>query len=123
MHGSVYGCQDPLVLFGSEDSAFTLPLCLLSPRIIMFCHCSSTVTQDLFLIILYGTKCRLCVSVPLNPYSFIHSTQGDGDIPKDLLTTLMLARDEDTLEGLSNQDLRDHIMTFLFAGHEVRTYS
>ena len=32
--------KDPLVLFGSEDSAFTLPLFLLSLRIIMLCHSS-----------------------------------------------------------------------------------
>ena len=32
----------PLVLFGCIGSALTLPLFLLSPRIIMLCHCSST---------------------------------------------------------------------------------
>ena len=34
--------KDPLVLFGSEGFPLTLPLFLLSPRIIMLCHCSST---------------------------------------------------------------------------------
>ena len=43
-------------LFGSEGSALTLPLFLLSPRIIMLCHCSSTITKDHFLMMCYGTK-------------------------------------------------------------------
>ena len=61
-----WGCVDlsmdtlhlkyPLVLFGSEGSALTLPLFLLSPRIIMLCHCSSTMTKDHFFQIPYGTK-------------------------------------------------------------------
>ena len=34
-----------LVLFGSEGSALALPLFLLSPRIIMLCYCSSTMTN------------------------------------------------------------------------------
>ena len=38
--------KDPLVLFGSKASALTLPLFLLSPRIIMVCHCSSTMAKD-----------------------------------------------------------------------------
>ena len=45
----------PLVLFEYEGSALTLPLFLLSPRIIMLCHCSSTMRKDHFLIF-YGTK-------------------------------------------------------------------
>ena len=60
----------PLVLSGSEGSALILPLFLLSPRIIMLCHCSPTMT----LLISYGTKWPLCVGVLLNNYSFIHST-------------------------------------------------
>ena len=48
--------KDPLVLFGYEGSALTLPLFLLSPRIIMLCHCSSTMTKDCFLLIYYGTE-------------------------------------------------------------------
>ena len=60
----------PLVLFGSEGSALTLPLSPLSPRIIMLCHCSSTMTKDQFLVILYGTKWPSCVDVPLT-HSFI----------------------------------------------------
>ena len=37
--------KDPLVLFKSEGSALTLPLFLLSARIIMLCHCSSTTVR------------------------------------------------------------------------------
>ena len=48
--------KEPLVIFGSEDSALTLPLFLLSPRIIMQSHCSSTMTKDHFSVILYGAK-------------------------------------------------------------------
>ena len=48
--------KDPLVLIGSEGSALTLPLFLLSTRIIMLCHCSSAMTKDHFLLKLYVTK-------------------------------------------------------------------
>ena len=58
-----------LVQFRSEGPALTLPLCLLSPVIIMVCHCSSTMTEDHFLEILYGIKWPLCADVLLNPYS------------------------------------------------------
>ena len=45
-----------LVLFGSEGSALTLPFFLLSPRIILHRHCSSTMTEKHFLLISYATK-------------------------------------------------------------------
>ena len=61
----------PLVLFGFEGSALTLPIFLLSPRIIMLCHCLSTMTKNHFLLISYGTNLPLCVDVPSNTYSFI----------------------------------------------------
>ena len=77
-----WGCMDlskdtlhlkyPLVLFGYEGSALTLPLFLLSPRIIMLCHWSSTMTEDYSLIVSHGTKWPLCIDVPLNTHSFIH---------------------------------------------------
>ena len=60
--------KDPFVLYRSEGSALTLLLFLLSPSIIKLC--SSTMTKDHFLIILFGTKWPLCADVPLNPYSF-----------------------------------------------------
>ena len=61
--------KDPLVLFGSEGSSLTRPLFLLSPRIIMLGHCSSTVTKDHFLVLCHDTKWPFCVNVPLNPHS------------------------------------------------------
>ena len=61
--------KDPLVLFGAVGSALTLPLFLLSPRIIMLCHSSSTITKDHFLVIFHGSKWPLCADVPLNPRS------------------------------------------------------
>ena len=63
----------PYVLFGSEGSTLILPLFLLSPRIIMLFHCSSTMTKDHFLLISYGTKWPMCVDVLLNTYSSILS--------------------------------------------------
>ena len=75
----------PLVLFGSEGSGLTLPLFLLSPRIIMLCHWSSTMTKDHFLLTYHGTKWPLCVDVPLNTYSILTSTSclltESGDAP------------------------------------------
>ena len=41
----------PLILVRPEGSALTLPLFLLSPRIIMLSHCSSTMTNEHFLLI------------------------------------------------------------------------
>lgn len=38
---------------------------------------------------------------------------------RDLLTILMLARDEDTGEAMSDFQLRDEVMTLLIAGHET----
>ena len=63
--------KEPLVLFGSEGSAPTVRLVLLSPRIL--CHFSSTATKDHFLKIVHGTKWPLCANVPLSLYLFFHS--------------------------------------------------
>lgn len=41
------------------------------------------------------------------------------DNPPDLLTMLMEARDEDTGEGMSDEQLRDEVMTIFLAGHET----
>ena len=62
---------DPLVLFGFEGYALSLPLFLLSPRINMLCRCSSIVTKNHFLEKLYDSRWPLCADVPLNPHSFI----------------------------------------------------
>ena len=39
--------------------------------------------------------------------------------PQDLLTLLMRARDPETGEGLSEEDVRSNILTFIAAGHET----
>ena len=85
-----WGCVDlsmntlhlkyPFVLFGSEGSAFTFPLFLLSPRIIMLCHCSSTMAKDNLLLISYGTKCPFCKHVPLTLIHSFHFLEEDYDL-------------------------------------------
>jgi cytochrome P450 len=42
-----------------------------------------------------------------------------GERVKDLLDTLIYARDEDTGQGLSPGQIRDEVITFLLAGHET----
>jgi cytochrome P450 len=44
---------------------------------------------------------------------------GPQEGPRDLLTILMLARDEETGEGMSDAQLRDEVMTLMIAGHET----
>lgn len=52
----------------------------------------------------------------------IHSYRNDGNQNrKDLLTMLMDARDEDTGTGMTNEQIRDEVMTFFIAGHETTT--
>ena len=63
--------KDLMVFFGLEGNS--LSLFLLSPRINMLCHCSSTMTKDRVWKELYGTQWPLCDDVPLSTYSFIHS--------------------------------------------------
>lgn len=41
------------------------------------------------------------------------------DAPRDLLDMLVEARDEETGEGMSDQALRDEVMTIFLAGHET----
>ena len=55
--------NDPLVLLGSEGCTIILPLFLLSYRIIMLCHCSSTITKYQVLVICYDTKWLLYADV------------------------------------------------------------
>ncbi|XP_064616381.1 taurochenodeoxycholic 6 alpha-hydroxylase-like isoform X2 [Liolophura sinensis] len=43
----------------------------------------------------------------------------DDEHVHDLLTSLLLAKDEDSGEGLSEKEIRDHVMTFMVAGHET----
>ena len=65
--------MNSLVTFRSEGSALTLALFLLSPGIVMLCHCSSTMTKDHFLMILYMEVNGLCVPMCIKTliYSFI----------------------------------------------------
>lgn len=41
------------------------------------------------------------------------------EAPRDLLTMLIQARDEETGAGMSEQQLRDEVLTIFFAGHET----
>ena len=45
--------------------------------------------------------------------------ESDDAAHQDLLTILMLARDEETGEAMSDAQLRDEVMTLLIAGHET----
>jgi cytochrome P450 len=49
----------------------------------------------------------------------IAKRRGLAEQPKDLLGALMSARDAETGEGLSEYQVRSHLMTFMFGGHET----
>jgi cytochrome P450 len=49
----------------------------------------------------------------------IASRRGVDEQPKDLLGALLSARDAETGEGLSEYQVRSHLMTFMFGGHET----
>jgi cytochrome P450 len=51
--------------------------------------------------------------------SLIADRRRDGADRGDLLSMLLAARDEETGDGLSDQQLRDEVMTLLLAGHET----
>ena len=44
---------------------------------------------------------------------------GVEQVTSDVLGHLMMARDAETGQGLSSEELRDQVMTLLLAGHEV----
>jgi cytochrome P450 len=52
-------------------------------------------------------------------YGIIAERRRTGADNGDLLSLLMAARDEDSGEGMSDQQLRDEIMTMFLAGHET----
>jgi cytochrome P450 len=52
-------------------------------------------------------------------YDMIATRRRSGEDAGDLLAMLMAARDEETGEGMTAQQLRDEVMTFLLAGHET----
>jgi cytochrome P450 len=51
-------------------------------------------------------------------YDIIRERRAGGDDPGDLLSMLLSARDEDG-SGMSDQQVRDEVMTLLLAGHET----
>jgi cytochrome P450 len=52
-------------------------------------------------------------------YDIIETRRRTATQPRDLLTMLLLARDEETGAGMTDRQLRDEVMTFLLAGHET----
>ena len=54
-------------------------------------------------------------------YELIAERRRGGGDPDDLLSLLMAARDEETGEGLSDQELRDQAATIIGAGYETTT--
>ncbi|RYF74689.1 MAG: cytochrome P450 [Cytophagaceae bacterium] len=56
-------------------------------------------------------------------YEFIHTRKQSGERRDDLLDMLMYATDEETGEGMSEQQLRDECVTIFTAGHETTAVS
>lgn len=52
-------------------------------------------------------------------YRLISERRASQTEGSDLLSMLLLARDEETGEGMSDQQVRDEVMTILLAGHET----
>ncbi|GCE18921.1 cytochrome P450 [Dictyobacter kobayashii] len=52
-------------------------------------------------------------------YEIVQQRRTSKDTHEDLLSMLIEARDEETGEGMSDQQLRDEVMTLLIAGHET----
>lgn len=52
-------------------------------------------------------------------YGIIRERRASGEDRGDLISMLLLARDEDTGESMSDQQVRDEVMTTLIAGHET----
>ena len=52
-------------------------------------------------------------------YGMINERRRLGDHKPDLLSTLLQARDTDSGMGMSEQQLRDEVLTIFFAGHEA----
>ena len=52
-------------------------------------------------------------------YDIIATRRATQEVPGDLLSLLLAARDEDTGEGMTDTQLRDEVITFFAAGHET----
>ena len=52
-------------------------------------------------------------------YKIIHGRRRDASDRGDLLSMLMLARDEETGEAMDDSQVKDEVMTLLIAGHET----
>lgn len=52
-------------------------------------------------------------------YGIIRERRGMRDLPDDLLSMMMEARDEESGEGMTDEQLRDQVLTMLMAGHET----
>jgi cytochrome P450 len=52
-------------------------------------------------------------------YRIIRERRASGEDPGDVLSLLLSTRDADTGQGLSDQELRDEVMTLFLAGHET----
>lgn len=52
-------------------------------------------------------------------YPLIRERRRSGEDPGDVLSMLLLARDAETGQGLDDTQLRDELVTMLFAGHET----
>ncbi|GCE26640.1 cytochrome P450 [Dictyobacter alpinus] len=52
-------------------------------------------------------------------YEIVQQRRNNQSQEEDLLSMLIEARDEETGEGMSDQQLRDEVMTLLIAGHET----
>ena len=46
---------------------------------------------------------------------------GVEEVTSDVLGLLMMARDTETGQGMSSEELRDQVMNLMLAGHEVIT--
>jgi len=56
-------------------------------------------------------------------YRIIEERRAHADGQPDLLTALLNAKDEETGQGMSRQQLHDEVMTIFFAGHETTALS
>jgi cytochrome P450 len=66
----------------------------------------------------YRSAKRLLDSVVLR---LIESRRRSGPAANDLLDLLLAARDEESGTGMSDQQLKDEVLTLLFAGHDTTT--